>query len=48
MVMDLTLKGKKVLVTAGTKGIGYAVVTLFRDCGASVVTTARVRPPLYP
>ena len=34
--MELTLKGKKVLVTASTKGIGDAVVTLFRDCGASV------------
>lgn len=48
MAMDLTLKGKKVLVTAGTKGIGSAVVTLFRDCGASVVTTARTRPTSFP
>ncbi|MBE0448914.1 MAG: SDR family oxidoreductase [Actinobacteria bacterium] len=48
MVMDLALKGKKVLVTAGTKGIGNAVVTLFRDCGANVIATARTRPATFP
>ena len=48
MVMDLSLKGKKVLVTAGTKGIGNAVVTLFRDSGANVIATARTRPASFP
>ena len=36
--------GKRVLVTAGTKGIGQAVVTRFRESGARVLTTARGRP----
>lgn len=48
MVMDLSLKGKKVLVTAGTKGIGKAAVTLFRDSGANVIATARTRPASFP
>jgi NAD(P)-dependent dehydrogenase (short-subunit alcohol dehydrogenase family) len=46
--MNLELNGKRVLVTAGTKGIGKAVVALFRDCGASVLTTARVCPTSFP
>jgi len=48
MVMDLTLKDKRILVTAGTKGIGHAVVTLFREYGAKVLTTARSRPASLP
>ncbi|WP_342455084.1 SDR family oxidoreductase [Shewanella septentrionalis] len=48
MVMDLDLKDKKVLVTAGTKGIGNAVVKLFRDSGANVLATARTRPASFP
>ncbi|QEW08361.1 SDR family oxidoreductase [Nitrincola iocasae] len=48
MVMDLALKGKKVLVTAGTKGIGKAAVTLFRDSGANVIAAARTRPASFP
>lgn len=48
MTMNLELNGKRVLATAGTKGIGKAVVTLFRDCGASVLTTARARPTSCP
>lgn len=48
MAMDLALQGKKVLVTAGTKGIGEAVVTLLRDCGASVLASARSRPTSFP
>ncbi|NQE33872.1 SDR family oxidoreductase [Microcoleus asticus] len=48
MSMNLELNGKRVLVTAGTKGIGGAVVTLFQDCGASVLTAARVRPRSFP
>src|SRR5260370_773280 len=37
-------KDKRVLVTAGTKGIGQAVVTRFREAGARVLTTARGQP----
>ncbi|HEY0921916.1 SDR family oxidoreductase [Rheinheimera pacifica] len=48
MAMDLALQGKKVLVTAGTKGIGEAVVTLLRDSGASVLASARSRPASFP
>ena len=48
MGMDLSLEGKKVLVTAGTKGIGEAVVTLFRESGASVLACARTRPEAFP
>jgi len=36
--------GKHVLVTGGTKGIGAAVATRLREGGATVLTTARVRP----
>ncbi|MFP3616463.1 short-chain dehydrogenase, partial [Paraburkholderia sp. SIMBA_050] len=31
MAMNLELQGKRVLVTAGTKGIGKAVVSLFHE-----------------
>lgn len=48
MHLDLSLQGKKVLVTAGTKGIGEAVVTLFRQCGATVLASARARPASLP
>lgn len=34
-------KGKRVLVTGGTKGIGEAVLRRFELSGASVATTAR-------
>lgn len=44
MKMELELDGKRVLVTAGTKGIGGAVVALFREYGARVVSAARDRP----
>lgn len=36
--------GKRVLVTGGTKGIGEAVVQIFIEAGASVLTTARKVP----
>ncbi|WP_376766068.1 SDR family oxidoreductase [Acerihabitans arboris] len=47
-MMDLDLKDRRVLVTAGTKGIGAAVVALFRQNGANVITTARSRPDAMP
>lgn len=48
MGMDLELKGRRVLVTAGTRGVGAAVVARFRESGARVVTTARTRPDALP
>lgn len=41
MMKGLDFKGRRVLVTAGTKGIGKAVVELLKDQGATVLTTAR-------
>src|ERR1700747_2937298 len=34
-------KGKRILVTGGTKGVGEAIVRRFELSGASVATTAR-------
>jgi NAD(P)-dependent dehydrogenase (short-subunit alcohol dehydrogenase family) len=36
-----SLKGKRALVTSGSRGIGAAIVRQFLDSGADVVTTAR-------
>jgi NAD(P)-dependent dehydrogenase (short-subunit alcohol dehydrogenase family) len=44
MSFDLTLTGRRVLVTGGTKGIGAAVVESLRGAGAQVVATARTAP----
>jgi NAD(P)-dependent dehydrogenase (short-subunit alcohol dehydrogenase family) len=38
-------KGKRVLITGGTKGVGAATVQRFQLGGASVATTARNAPP---
>jgi len=42
--MSRDLEGQRALVTGGTKGIGAAVVTVLREAGAVVLTTARSRP----
>ena len=44
MSFDLELTGRRALVTAGTKGIGAAVVDVLRNAGAAVVATARAIP----
>jgi NAD(P)-dependent dehydrogenase (short-subunit alcohol dehydrogenase family) len=44
MIPFLTLEGKRALVTSGTRGAGLATVRLFRELGATVLTTARSRP----
>jgi NAD(P)-dependent dehydrogenase (short-subunit alcohol dehydrogenase family) len=44
MSFDLDLAGRRALVTAGTKGVGAAVVEALRDANAYVVTTARTVP----
>lgn len=44
MTPFLTLDGKRVLITSGTRGAGAATVALFRELGARVLTTARSRP----
>jgi NAD(P)-dependent dehydrogenase (short-subunit alcohol dehydrogenase family) len=41
---NLELKGRRALVTGGTKGIGEAVAARLREAGATVLTTARTRP----
>lgn len=48
MAEFLTLKGKRALITSGTKGAGAATVELFRELGAQVLTTARSRPDSMP
>ena len=45
---DLELKGRRALVTGGTKGIGEAVAARLREAGATVLTTARSRPDHLP
>jgi NAD(P)-dependent dehydrogenase (short-subunit alcohol dehydrogenase family) len=44
MAHFIDMKGKRVLVTAGTKGAGGATVKLLRSLGADVLTSARSRP----
>ncbi len=44
MSFDLQLKGKRALVTGGTKGLGAALVKSLQDVGVQVMTTARSAP----
>lgn len=44
MSFDLELRGRRALVTAGTKGVGAAVVRALVDAGVRVVATARSVP----
>ena len=39
--MDLGLRGRRALVTGGTKGIGAAIVDLLADEGAAESATRR-------
>jgi len=43
MALALDLQGLRVLVTAGTRGVGGATVALFREQGADVLAVARIR-----
>ena len=45
MTPFITLQGKRALITSGTRGAGAATVSLFRELGAQVVTSARTQPP---
>ncbi|RKG56385.1 SDR family oxidoreductase [Corallococcus sp. AB011P] len=44
MSFDLGLKGRRALVTGGTKGVGAAVVAALVEAGVRVVATARTVP----
>jgi NAD(P)-dependent dehydrogenase (short-subunit alcohol dehydrogenase family) len=44
VTFDLELSGFRALVTAGTKGVGAAVVEVLSENGANVVSTARSIP----
>lgn len=48
MTPFLTLRGKRALITSGTRGAGRATVALFEELGARVLTTARSKPPEMP
>ncbi|MDL2397906.1 SDR family NAD(P)-dependent oxidoreductase [Rhizobium mayense] len=42
--MDLGLGDKVVLITGGSKGIGYACASLFQSEGAHVAICSRAQP----
>lgn len=44
MSFDLKLKGRRALVTGGSKGVGAAVVSALRDAGVRIVAAARSVP----
>jgi NADPH:quinone reductase-like Zn-dependent oxidoreductase len=41
MALKLDFQGKRVLVTAGTKGVGKAVVGLLKEWGQVLTTASR-------
>jgi NAD(P)-dependent dehydrogenase (short-subunit alcohol dehydrogenase family) len=48
MIPFVTLAGRRALITSGTRGAGAATVSLFRELGAQVLTTARTKPDDLP
>src|SRR5947199_1965448 len=44
--MDLGLKGKKAIVTGGTRGIGHAIASLLAVEGCDIAICARNRRPV--
>lgn len=48
MTPFVTLKGKRALITSGTRGAGSATLRLFSELGANVLTTARTKPSDMP
>lgn len=48
MIPFLSLRGKRALITSGTRGAGAATVALFHELGACVLTTARSKPDDLP
>src|ERR1700677_2625240 len=48
MNVTTDFSGRAVLVTGGTKGIGFAIASRFLECGADVVVCGRHEPPVLP
>ena len=44
----MPFQNKKVLVTGGTKGIGFAAAQAFLNAGSEVIVTARSKPENFP